>query len=156
MFQLASIEDIVFHVSNLLRVPVLIAALLGLLVALAEAAALLVELARRRPRNSRAVEAAAREARAALAAGDRQLAAEWLAGVSSSGATWATLAQLLSHVGPEPEVSSRMAKCLADFDLRSVRRLERTRMLVRFGPAIGLMGTLIRSPRPCRAWPKGT
>jgi biopolymer transport protein ExbB/TolQ len=56
---------------------------------------------------------------------------------------WATLEQVLSHVGPGPEASSRMAKCLADFDLRSVRRLERTRMLVRFGPALGLMGTLI-------------
>ena len=36
-----------------------------------------------------------------------------------------------------------MAKSLADFDLQSMRRLERTRTLVRFGPAIGLMGTLI-------------
>jgi biopolymer transport protein ExbB/TolQ len=36
-----------------------------------------------------------------------------------------------------------MAKALADFDLRSMRRLERTRVLVRFGPALGLMGTLI-------------
>ena len=36
-----------------------------------------------------------------------------------------------------------MAKILADFDLGSLRKLERTRMMVRFGPAIGLMGTLI-------------
>jgi biopolymer transport protein ExbB/TolQ len=36
-----------------------------------------------------------------------------------------------------------MAKSLADFDLRSLRRLERTRLLVRAGPALGLMGTLI-------------
>ncbi len=29
------------------------------------------------------------------------------------------------------------------FDLVSLRKLERTRMMVRFGPALGLMGTLI-------------
>jgi biopolymer transport protein ExbB/TolQ len=143
LFAPASIEDIVFHVSNVLRVPVLVAAVCALVIVLAEAAALLVELARRRTRRSRTVEAAAQGARAALARGDREGAAAWLAGVSSSGAMWVTLKQLLSHVGPGPEASSRMAKCLADFDLRSVRRLERTRMLVRFGPALGLMGTLI-------------
>jgi biopolymer transport protein ExbB/TolQ len=32
---------------------------------------------------------------------------------------------------------------LADFELRIQRRLDRTRMLVRAGPAVGLMGTLI-------------
>jgi hypothetical protein len=37
----------------------------------------------------------------------------------------------------------RMAKGLADFDFRSLKRLERTRLLVRAGPALGLMGTLI-------------
>lgn len=36
-----------------------------------------------------------------------------------------------------------VAKALADFDFTSLRRLERTRLLVRFGPALGLMGTLI-------------
>jgi biopolymer transport protein ExbB/TolQ len=56
---------------------------------------------------------------------------------------WSALEKVLSNVGPGPEASSRMSKCLADFDLRSVRRLERTRLLVRFGPALGLMGTLI-------------
>jgi len=42
-----------------------------------------------------------------------------------------------------PGAGDRMNKCLADFDLRSLRKLERSRMLVRFGPALGLMGTLI-------------
>ncbi len=36
-----------------------------------------------------------------------------------------------------------MNKALADFDFGSLRRLERTRILVRVGPALGLMGTLI-------------
>ncbi len=39
--------------------------------------------------------------------------------------------------------ADRIAKDLAEFDYASVRRLERTRILVRVGPALGLMGTLI-------------
>ena len=39
--------------------------------------------------------------------------------------------------------ADRVAKALADFDFASLRRLERTRVLVRAGPALGLMGTLI-------------
>jgi biopolymer transport protein ExbB/TolQ len=39
--------------------------------------------------------------------------------------------------------SERVAKALADHDFTSLRRLERTRVLVRAGPALGLMGTLI-------------
>ena len=37
----------------------------------------------------------------------------------------------------------QLNKALADFDFDSQRRLSRTRMLVRAGPALGLMGTLI-------------
>jgi biopolymer transport protein ExbB/TolQ len=143
LVEFASIEDVVFRVSNVLRVPVLIAALLALAVVLGEAGALVVELGRRRRRNPRAVESAGRNAGAALAGGDRKRAAGVLAGVASSAAMWRTLEKILANVGPGPEASSRMMKCLADFDLGSIRRLERTRILVRFGPALGLMGTLI-------------
>jgi biopolymer transport protein ExbB/TolQ len=139
----ASIEDLVFRLANVLRVPVLVAAVLALAVVLAEAGALAVELHRRRRRNPVAVEVAARGALRALADGDRELAARRLAAVASSAAMWAALERLLSHVAPGPEATSWMRKCLADFDLRSARRLERTRMLVRAGPALGLMGTLI-------------
>jgi len=141
--ELASIEDVVFRVSNVLRVPVLIAALLALAVVLAEVGALTVELGRRRRRNAKAVASAGRDAGQALALGDRPRAAGILAKVASSGAMWATLEKVLVNVGPGPEASSRMMKCLADFDLGSIKRLERTRILVRFGPALGLMGTLI-------------
>ena len=54
-------------------------------------------------------------------------------------AVYETLVGLAGKPGAEP----RMAKSLADFDLRSLQRLERTRLLVRAGPALGLMGTLI-------------
>jgi biopolymer transport protein ExbB/TolQ len=43
--------------------------------------------------------------------------------------------------GPDGEPS--IAKRLADFDFAHQRKLARTRLLVRFGPALGLMGTLI-------------
>lgn len=43
----------------------------------------------------------------------------------------------------EADSDVSLAKALADFDFRSQRRLLRTRILIRFGPALGLMGTLI-------------
>src|SRR5262249_10779890 len=119
------------------------AALIALAFVLVEAGALFVELARRRRRDPGSLTSAGSHAREALAAGDPGLASRWLAPVASSAAMWETLQALLSHVGDGPLASSRMAKCLADYDLNSMRRLERTRMLVRAGPALGLMGTLI-------------
>jgi biopolymer transport protein ExbB/TolQ len=143
MIPFASVEDVVFHVANVLRIPVLVAALLALALVLVEAGALVVELARRRGRDPEKVTTAGIRAREALAVGDRGLATRWLAGITSSAAMWTTLQALLSHAGDGALASNRMAKCLADFDLRSMRRLERTRILVRAGPVLGLMGTLI-------------
>src|ERR671916_294788 len=54
----------------------------------------------------------------------------------------ATLALLAARARGD-RADDRIAKALADFDYASVRRLERTRILVRVGPALGLMGTLI-------------
>jgi biopolymer transport protein ExbB/TolQ len=139
----ASVEDVVFHVANALRVPVLVAALIALALVLAEAGALAVELAQRRNRDADQVTTAGVHAREALATGDRALATRWLAGISSSAAMWTTLQALLVHAGDGPQGSNRMAKSLADYDLHSMKRLERTRVLVRAGPALGLMGTLI-------------
>jgi biopolymer transport protein ExbB/TolQ len=140
---LGAIEDTVYHISNVLRVPVLVAAVLALAIALAEGGALAVEIWRRRGRAPGAIEAAARGARQSLAVGDREAAAKWLAPMATSAAMWTALRRLIEHTGPTPESSSWMSKVLADYDLRSVKRLERTRMLVRAGPALGLMGTLI-------------
>ncbi|QIG45709.1 hypothetical protein G5V58_02760 [Nocardioides anomalus] len=42
-----------------------------------------------------------------------------------------------------PGAEPRLMKLLADFDFGRQRRLARTRLLVRTGPALGLMGTLI-------------
>ncbi len=50
-----------------------------------------------------------------------------------------TFSREASSPGAEP----RVAKQLADFDFVTQRRLSRSRLLVRLGPALGLMGTLI-------------
>ena len=55
----------------------------------------------------------------------------------------ATLELIADRVRAAGGAEDRIAKALADFDYASLRRLERTRLLVRAGPALGLMGTLI-------------
>jgi biopolymer transport protein ExbB/TolQ len=138
----ASIEDVVFHIANVLRVPVLVAALAALALVLVELGALAVELRRRRGRDAVAIERAAWAARDALAAGDRGLAGRVLVAVGASSAIHAAFARVLDAVTPTLD-ADRLSKSVADFDLGSLRRLERTRLLVRAGPALGLMGTLI-------------
>jgi hypothetical protein len=54
----------------------------------------------------------------------------------------ATLDFILAQAGTAGS-EHQINKALADFDFDAQRRLARTRMLVRAGPALGLMGTLI-------------
>jgi biopolymer transport protein ExbB/TolQ len=85
---------------------------------------------------------AADRARAALLSDDRPGAAAAVSGVARSAAMQRTLGFIVEHArkaGSEHQLN----KALADFDFGSQRRLARTRMLVRAGPALGLMGTLI-------------
>jgi biopolymer transport protein ExbB/TolQ len=138
-----SIERVVFHIANALRYPVLIGALVALVIVLAELGSFCVELIRRRRRSASGLDAAGRAARAALDKGDHELAEQELKPVASSASMWLAVQQLVATARSGPLAPTLMAKCLADFDLRSMRRLERTRVLVRFGPALGLMGTLI-------------
>jgi biopolymer transport protein ExbB/TolQ len=140
----ASIEDVVFHIANVMRIPVLVAALLALAMVLVEFGALAVELKRRGRRDRTAVRRAAKQARAAIAAGDRALAGRQLVAAASSQAMHAVFAEVLEQIAaPPPLDSNQLSKSIADFDLGSLQRLERTRLLVRAGPALGLMGTLI-------------
>ncbi|HEX3872791.1 MAG TPA: MotA/TolQ/ExbB proton channel family protein [Solirubrobacteraceae bacterium] len=143
MIPQANIEDILFHLANVLRVPVFVAAILALIFMLFELGSFVFELTNRRRRiGFRRLDQAGGAALEALRRDDRPTAMRALAGVASSGMMAETLAELTAQYG-EPAAEDRMAKCLADFDLGSLRRLERTRLLVRFGPALGLMGTLI-------------
>jgi biopolymer transport protein ExbB/TolQ len=143
MIAAASIENLLFQIANALRVPVFIAALCALVFVLFDLGTFSVELSRRRRRaNARRLELASKTAREALEQGDAPTAGRTLLALASSGPMAEALAQLVGHWG-KPGAGDRMAKSLADFDLGSLRRLERSRMLVRFGPALGLMGTLI-------------
>ncbi|MDQ3675466.1 MAG: MotA/TolQ/ExbB proton channel family protein [Actinomycetota bacterium] len=143
MIAAAGIEDVLFEVAEALRWPVLAAALLALVFVLFDLGAFVVELSRRHRRGSlEKLDVASASARAALGREDTEGAARALLPLASSAQMAETLWLLMGQYG-RPGAGDRMAKCLADFDLGSLRRLERSRMLVRFGPALGLMGTLI-------------
>jgi biopolymer transport protein ExbB/TolQ len=144
IFALSShdVDNAIFRVASVLQVPVLIAALLALAVVIYELGSFLVELRRRRGRRFSALSAGADEAREALTADDRPAAEAAVRNLARSPAMSATLDFIVTHArtsGGEHQLN----KALADFDFDAQRRLSRTRMLVRAGPALGLMGTLI-------------
>ena len=136
------IENVIFDIAEALRAPVLILALLALAVTLIELGAFFVELVRRRRRDYPKLETASIEARAALERGDQDAAKAALRPVAWSTSMARSLAFIIDQWGHRGS-GDRLAKGLADFDFRSLKRLERTRLLVRAGPALGLMGTLI-------------
>jgi biopolymer transport protein ExbB/TolQ len=137
-----NIEQVIFDVAEALRYPVLALALLSLAVVLVEAGSFAVEVVRRRRRDTARLERVAETAREALAGGDVPAARRALSQIAWSGAMAATLELIAERIRASGG-GDRVAKALADFDFGSLRRLERTRVLVRAGPALGLMGTLI-------------
>jgi biopolymer transport protein ExbB/TolQ len=139
---LASVEDIVFHASNALRTPVLVVAIIAVAAVIVELGMLAVELFRRGRRNPDRLRQAAVDARTALRRDDRATAVRQLGVVATSAAMWNAVTRVVMETG-QPDAQVRVPKSIADFDITSLRRLERTRILVRFGPALGLMGTLI-------------
>jgi biopolymer transport protein ExbB/TolQ len=143
MIAASGIESLLFHIAEALRWPVLAAALLALVFVLLDLGAFVVELSRRTRRDGfRKIDEASASARDALSREDPEAAAQALLAVASSAPMAEALWLLMGQYG-RSGAGDRMNKCLADFDLRSLRRLERSRVLVRFGPALGLMGTLI-------------
>jgi biopolymer transport protein ExbB/TolQ len=136
------IDDAIFHVASALQVPVLILALLALALVVYELGAYAVELRGRRGRRFAALSDGAEQARVAILAGDRPGADRALDGVARSAAMADTVAFIVAHAWTE-RAEHQLNKALADFDFDSQRRLSRTRLLVRAGPALGLMGTLI-------------
>jgi biopolymer transport protein ExbB/TolQ len=137
-----SIDNAIFHVANALQVPVLILALAALALVIFELGSFAVEVRGRRGRRFSALSQATDQARDALLRGDRSAAVAAASGVARSSAMAATLAFIIQHART-PGGEHQINKALADFDFDAQRRLGRTRMLVRAGPALGLMGTLI-------------
>jgi biopolymer transport protein ExbB/TolQ len=136
------IEEFLFSISEALRWPVLIAALLGLAWAVVEIGILAAEMWRRRWRSVNALEHAVDQAEVDIAQGDQIGAISVLSSVSWSRPMRETMEAIVT-LRSVPDAENRIAKRLADYDYNSLRRLERTRILVRMGPALGLMGTLI-------------
>ena len=144
IFALAThgIDEVIFRVASALLVPVLILALVALALVIFELGSFVIELRGRRRRRFDTLSTAAERARSALLAGDRSGAEAALIGIAQSRAMAGTLSFIVEHSrteGSEHEIN----KALADFDFAAQRRLGRTRLLVRAGPALGLMGTLI-------------
>ena len=133
------VYQVIFTIAEALELPVVILSLVALALVLYEVGAFLVETRHRRRRRLALLTTAATAARRELDAGSPDAARTALAGIAWSDSMRATLAAFVAADGDE----SLIAKHLADFDFGRQRRLGRTRLLVRVGPALGLMGTLI-------------
>lgn len=136
------IDDAIFHVSSVLEVPVLVLALLALALVIFELGSFMVEVLGRRRRRFQTLSDGAERARTALLANDRAAATAAVRDLPRSPAMANTLTFIINHARTAGG-DHQLNKALADFDFDSQRRLGRTRMLVRAGPALGLMGTLI-------------
>ncbi len=136
------IEELLFDFTELLLYPVLILAILAFIAVVIDMGGLFAELYRRRGRSSTRLRLRTDAAIHALAAGDTERARTIVTERAKSKAMAQALSSIIDQYGghdPETEVN----KCLSDYDYRSIKRLERSRILVRMGPALGLMGTLI-------------
>jgi len=121
---------------------VLAVTLVGLAWVIVEIGILAAELWRRRWRSGATLEAAVDQAESELARGDEMGAITSLSTVAWSTPMRNTMEAVIT-LRSLPDAANRISKRLADYDYRSLKRLERTRILVRMGPALGLMGTLI-------------
>jgi biopolymer transport protein ExbB/TolQ len=136
------VERLLSHIARALRIPVLTLAIVALVAVLAELGALAVDLARRRRRSLERLELQLTVAQNALRVDDVPGALAAMRAIALTPDMADVLTAIVLQL-PLPDADERISKRLADYEYRHLRRLERTRILVRFGPALGLMGTLI-------------
>jgi biopolymer transport protein ExbB/TolQ len=124
------------QIATALRVPVLIAAIVVLLLCALELGRFLTEYWRRRVR--------ARDSDLRQLT-ELAIAQPQHAGAYAYSAPGSIAAEALVEIAaaPGPDRGRANEHALARYELAVQRRLDRTRLLVRAGPAIGLMGTLI-------------
>lgn len=137
MIAAIDLGDALADIATALKVPVLLAAVLVLLLCAVELGRFGAELWRRRVR-ARGVDLSDLAARAIA---DPERASHY-----AYGAPGALAAGALPELAAAARTADRAAateRALARYELAAQRRLDRTRLLVRAGPAIGLMGTLI-------------
>jgi biopolymer transport protein ExbB/TolQ len=137
-----TVERLLSHIARALKIPVLALAVIALALVLLEVGALVVDLAQRRHRSLERLERQLAVAQQALREGNTAKAMAAMRALAVSPDMAAVLVDIVRQL-PLPDADERVAKRLADYEYRHLRRLERTRILVRFGPALGLMGTLI-------------
>ena len=136
MIAAIDLGDGLAEIATALQVPVLIAAILALLFCALEVGRFAAESWRRRVR-ARDVDLGELTARAIA---DPQHAAYY---AYSAPGTISAAALNEIATGPGGDRATVTERALIRYELAVQRRLDRTRLLVRAGPALGLMGTLI-------------
>lgn len=129
--------DALADIATALRVPVLLAAVLILLLCAVELGRFGTELWRRKVR-ARHVDLRELTTRAIA---DPTHASRYA--YSAPGAIAAEALTEVAAAAHDPQRAKVTERALAHYELSVQRRLDRTRLLVRAGPAVGLMGTLI-------------
>lgn len=129
------IGEALAQIASALRTPVLILALAALLVCALEAGRFAVELSARVRARRTPLQGLLRQ----MLANPTQAATLAMRAPSSFAADALLQIARALLAGESAEVEH----ALADYELAVERRLDRTRILVRAGPALGLMGTLI-------------
>ncbi len=130
-----ALAEALAQIASALRTPVLVLALLALLVCALEAGRFCMEAFTRMRSRRSSLQSLAGQVLAHP--GQAELIAQ---GAPNSFAAAALLVAGRAQLAGEPV---GVEHALADFELAVERRLNRTRILVRAGPALGLMGTLI-------------
>ncbi len=128
--------DALARIASALRIPVLLAALLVLAASAWELGRFATELLRRGLPGRRAPLATLARRAEAEPGNARDLARK-----APSAPSEDAVVKLAAAAGARDRMAAEHA--LADYELAVQRRLDRTRILVRAGPAVGLMGTLI-------------
>lgn len=134
-------QAIIYQTATALLYPVLFMEVLGLAWAVFEFGAFSFEaLRRRRAGSMREVDDVAARASALLAEAKPTEALTELRHLRARGWTRTFFAEA---AGTDWHERTRLLKRLADLESRISKKLEKTRILVRIGPMLGLMGTLI-------------
>jgi biopolymer transport protein ExbB/TolQ len=140
---MSDLQRLIYDISQVLLWPVLIAAVICLIWVLIEAGVLLYELYLRfRYRDTDALEARALRARKAFLEGKPRTAYRNLQENTYSIVVVRFIFELIRNYQTQ-RLAAKPLKLLQDFEFYTIKRLERTRILVRIGPMLGLMGTLI-------------
>ena len=137
------LQQLIYDVARILLWPVLVAAVLCLVWVLIELGVLLYELwLRFRYRDLDALEVRALRARKAFRDGKPRTAYRYLQENTYSLVVVRFLYDLIRNYQTE-RLAAKPLKLLQEYEFYTIKRLERTRILVRIGPMLGLMGTLI-------------